>query len=149
MKTPRLLLLMVLVIVAGGLLTSGCAGSGDHMDLADPAILPDDVRSAPDSVQEAYLFAVAHPEDLSHQPCYCGCGPMGHESNLGCFVSDFGDDGSVVFDSHATGCGICVDIAQDTMRMTADGKTPLEIRQFIDDRYGKFGPPTPTPMPIG
>lgn len=149
MMKPRILLVMALAVVSTGLLTAGCSGGGHEIELADPAVLPDFVRSAPDSVQEAYLFAVAHPDDLSHQPCYCGCGPMGHESNLGCFVSEFSDDGSIIFDSHATGCGICVDIAQDTMRLTADGKTPLEIRQFIDARYGKFGPPTQTPMPTG
>jgi hypothetical protein len=109
MMKPRILLVMALAVVGTGLLTAGCSGGGHEIELADRGVLPDFVRSAPDSVQEAYLFAVAHPDDLSHQPCYCGCGPMGHESNLGCF----------------------------------------EIRQFIDARYGKFGPPTPTPMPTG
>jgi hypothetical protein len=148
-RIPKTALLMAFIIIAGGLTVSACGTGGEshEMNLADPSVLPDFVLTAPDSVQEAYLFAVAHPEDLSHQPCYCGCGTMGHESNLGCFISDMAEGGPITFDSHAIGCGICVDIAQDTMRLTADGKSPLEIREFIDGRYGRFGPPTPTPMP--
>ncbi len=143
MKIRTIALTAILLISALGL--SACGGDGHDGN----TMFPEFVLSAPDSVQEAYQFAVDHPGDLAHQPCYCGCGPMGHDSNLACFISDVGPDGTITFDSHATGCGICVDIAQDTMRMTADGKSPLEIREFIDARYGPFGPPTPTPMPTG
>jgi hypothetical protein len=144
-------LLGALLVVAGGLGISACAGSdGQAMDLGGVSVLPDFVQAAPDSMQEAYLFAASHPEDLSHQPCYCGCGQMKqHESNLSCFISDIAEDGAITFDSHAMGCGICIDTARDTMRMTADGRSPVEIRQFIDARYGSFGPATPTPMPTG
>ena len=140
------LLLLLLLLALSGAGLSACGGSHD-MSLADESMLPDFAQSAPTAVQEAYLFAIAHPDDLAHQPCYCGCGSMGHESNLHCFIEDVGQDGAITFDSHAMGCGICVDIAQDTMRMTADGKSPAEIRQFVDGRYGRFGPATPTPLP--
>lgn len=144
--TPRSVLILALLFVVSGMGLSACSSSHE-MDLADESMLPDFAQSAPSSVQEAYLFAIAHPEDLSHQPCYCGCGSMGHESNLDCFIKDVAADGTIAFDDHATGCGICVDIAQDTIRMTADGTSPAEIRQFIDGRYGRFGPATPTPVP--
>ncbi|MDF1597911.1 MAG: PCYCGC motif-containing (lipo)protein [Acidimicrobiia bacterium] len=144
--TRSISLIGALMIVASGLAVSACGESHD-MDLADQSMLPEFARSAPSTVQEAYLFAVAHPDDLSHQPCYCGCGSMGHTSNLDCFIADIAVDGTITFDTHATGCGICVDIAQDTMRMTRDGKAPAEIRQYVDGRYGKFGPATPTPLP--
>jgi len=139
-------LILALIIVVSAIGLSACNGSHD-MGLADESMLPEFVQSAPSAVQEAYLFAIAHPEDLSHQPCYCGCGSMGHESNLNCFIEDIAPGGTITFDTHAIGCGICVDIAQDTMRLTAEGKSPAEIRQFVDGRYGGFGPPTPTPLP--
>lgn len=54
-------------------------------------------------VQEAYRMAIANPEILEKYPCYCGCGKMGHQSNLDCFVHDVNPDGSIVFDDHALG----------------------------------------------
>ncbi len=139
--------ILALILLAGTAL-AGCGG-GHDMGMADESMLPEFAHSAPTAVQEAYLFAISHPEDLAHQPCYCGCGSMGHESNLGCFIEEIAQDATITFDTHAMGCGICVDIAQDTMRMTAEGKSPAEIRQFVDGRYARFGPPTPTPIPPG
>jgi hypothetical protein len=75
---------------------------------------------------------------------------MGHTSNLSCFVEDAGANAkNITFEQHAAGCGICVDIAQDVMRMTAEGKQASEIRQSIDATYGSFGPATDTPLPNG
>ncbi len=75
---------------------------------------------------------------------------MGHTSNLSCFVEDAGATATTItFEQHAAGCGICVDIAQDVMRMTAESKQPSEIRQSIDATYGSFGPATDTPLPNG
>jgi hypothetical protein len=83
---------------------------------------------------------------------------MGHKSNLGCFVEEEGLPApsangtnweTVAFDEHAAGCGICVDIAHDVMRLSTDGKTPREIRLMIDATYGSFGPATDTPLPNG
>ncbi len=65
--------------------------------------MPDYVQSAPPNVQEAYRFAIANPGALDHIPCYCGCGSMGHDNNLDCYVATFNSDGSVAqFESHAT-----------------------------------------------
>ena len=118
---------------------AGCGGS--------ESILPDYVQSSPQTVQEAYQFAVDHPDMLTHQPCYCGCGSMGHTNNLDCFISDISEIGEITFDGHASGCGICVDIAQDVMRLSKEGKSQLEIRQYIDTTYRPFGPSTDTLMP--
>ncbi len=147
MQSRRRSWLVVLLVVFGSSVGLSACSSSHDADMADTSMLPDFAQSAPSSVQEAYLFAIDHPEDLAHQPCYCGCGSMGHKSNLDCFISDVAENGTITFDDHAIGCGICVDIAQDTIRLTADGKSPVEIRQFVDGRYGKFGPPTPTPLP--
>ena len=120
---------------------TACSASPD-MDM------PDYVRNAPDRVQEAYLYAVSHPEDLASVPCYCGCGSMGHTSNLSCFVADASTDEVPVFDAHAAGCGICVDIAQDVMRLRAEGRSLPQVRDYIDATYSGFGPGTDTPLPV-
>ena len=76
--------------------------TGDEIELAPVSQLSDKVRAAPPLVQEAYRFAIANPEILSQLPCYCGCGNMGHESDLDCFVEEFNPDGTVaVFGYHA------------------------------------------------
>ena len=53
---------------------------------------------------------------------------------------DAGVDGKPVFDDHAMGCSLCVDIATDVMKMTDEGKSPADIRQQIVTTYSKFGP---------
>lgn len=104
--------------------------------------MPASVQQAPVRVQEAYQFAVANPAALANIPCYCGCGPMGHTSNYSCYVSGE-TDRELVFDEHALGCGICVDITQDVMRLQDQGKTADEIFAVVDSTYAQFGPPTP------
>jgi hypothetical protein len=111
------------------------------------AMLTDAIQAAPETVQQAYLFAVEHPDILAHQPCYCGCGAMGHASNLDCFVREVKPDGTIDYDSHALNCGICVDIAQDVMRLTDEGMSQSDIRAYIDNKYSPFGPSTDTPFP--
>jgi hypothetical protein len=89
--------------------------SFDHM--------PSQVQSAPVTVQEAYQFAAANPEVMKTIPCYCGCGSIGHTSNYSCYVSSVDDRGNIVFDNHALGCSICVEITQDVMRLLREGKS--------------------------
>ena len=140
---------VVPVLLGSLLFLSACASSAD-VKLASESDLPSFVASAAPRVREAYRFAIANPEALETVPCYCGCGNMGHTSNLSCFIQDPGTSWeTITFDNHATGCGICVDIAQDVMRMTAESKKPLEIRQSIDATYSSFVPATDTPSPNG
>ena len=103
--------------------------------------MPAEVRQAPATVREAYQFAVANPQVLEQVPCYCGCGSIGHKSNLACYIQERKPDGSVKFDDHALGCSLCVDIARDSMRMTGEGKSLEEIRAAIVSSYSQFGPP--------
>jgi len=102
--------------------------------------LPAEMRQAPASVREAYQFAGANPEILRSLPCYCGCGAMGHASNLDCYVSEIALTGEISYDTHALGCSICVDITQDTMRLLRQGTSLEEIRATIDSTYSAFGP---------
>ncbi len=108
--------------------------------------LPAEMQNAPTRVREAYQFAVANPDALKNVPCYCGCGAMGHTSNYSCYVKESKADGTIVFDAHALGCSLCVDITQDVMRSTRDGRAPPEIRASIISTYSQFGPPN-QPVP--
>lgn len=141
-------LAVVFVLLASSLLLTACGGSGkSDADTASAAILPDWARDVPPRVREAYEYAVANPEELAKYPCYCGCGNMGHTSNLSCYVQDIAPDGTITFDNHANGCGICVDITQDVMRLKAEGQSSPQVRAYIDAQYSPFGPGTDTPFP--
>lgn len=134
--------LLVASLIFTGL--SACSGqspaSGTAYLMAPMSAMPTEVRAAPASVQEAYRFAAANPEILQQIPCYCGCGAMGHTSNYDCYVSSIGADGKITYDNHALGCGICVDITQDVMRLLSQGKSVPEIRAYIDQTYSQYGP---------
>jgi hypothetical protein len=134
------------IIILAALLLTPLALASCSADAQEMA-MPDYVQNAPTRVKEAYKYSVSHPDDLAAVPCYCGCGDMGHTSNLSCFISDRSKEELPVFEPHASGCGICVDIAQDVMRLRAEGKPLSEVRTYIDATYSSFGPGTDTPLP--
>lgn len=125
---------------------AGC-GSQEPLATSSASALPAYVQSASVRVQQAYQFAVANSDVLAYQPCYCGCGAMGHTSNLDCYIRDVAGDGTITFNSHAAGCGICVDITQDVMRLLHEGRSQTEVRAYIDAQYSPFGPSTETLLP--
>ncbi len=132
---------LLIIVFAPSLLTAGCAANPAHeLKMAPMSTLPKEMQNAPTTVREAYQFAVANPDALKNVPCYCGCGGIGHTSNYSCYVKEAKADGIVVFDSHALGCSLCVDISQDVMRMTKDGRAPPEIHTAILSTYSKYGP---------
>ena len=102
--------------------------------------MPDEVKSAPTVVQQAYQFAAANPDVMNQIPCYCGCDDIGHTSNYSCYISGADENGRITYDSHALGCSICVDITQDTMRLLKQGKSVAEIKAFVDQTYSQYGP---------
>lgn len=140
--TKRLAIWLPALFIVAALSVACAAGAAQPaaVKLAPASALPREMQAAPAAVRTAYQFAVANPDALANVPCYCGCGAIGHKSNLACYVKEFGADGKPVFDDHALGCSICVDIATDVMMMTAEGKSPAAIRQQIVDVYSKFGP---------
>ncbi len=142
--TLRLLsLLFILVGVTG--LTTACGSqpaSDDHYHMASLEDMIAEVQNAPKRVQEAYQFAVANPEAAKAIPCYCGCAALGHTNSYACYVKEVDAAGTIVYDLHAIGCGICVDITQDQMRMMRDGKGLAEIKDYVDRAYAKYGPST-------
>lgn len=131
--------LSILVIL---LLSAGCSAGDPHagLEMAPMANMPAEVQAAPVTVQQAYQFAVANPDILEDIPCYCGCGAMGHTSNYACYVAGTDTEGEILYDNHALGCSICVDITLDTMRLLQEGKTLPDIRAFVDQTYSAFGP---------
>jgi len=135
----KLLVLMITGILLASLPACSTQQKADlHMMPLDK--LPAEVQSAPVTVQEAYRFASANPDIMKDIPCYCGCGNIGHTSNYSCYVSSTDGNGNITFDKHAFGCYICVDITQDVMRMSREGKSPQDARIYIDAAYSKYGP---------
>jgi hypothetical protein len=149
--SKKYLLALILLLVVVPVFSSGCssqnsAHAGAELALAPLSSMPREVQNAPATVREAYQFTVANPEVVTHLPCYCGCGPIGHESNYACYVSDVAPDGKITYDAHALGCSICVDITVDAMRLLKEGKDLPFIRAYVDDTYSMYGP---TNMPEG
>jgi hypothetical protein len=100
MRRPKLLVAFLSLLVSLSLISAGCTGASgpqasNDLKLAPLAEMPAEVQAAPMSVQEAYRFVAANPQVLTHIPCYCGCGAMGHTSNYACYVSGKNDDGSL------------------------------------------------------
>jgi len=134
------LLIFIIISISGTISSCSTSDSELHaLEMAPISDLPADLREAAISVSNSYRFALANQHVLEQVPCYCGCGTIGHNSVYACFVKDSLPDGEVVFDYHASGCGICVDITLDAMRLTRQGKSPSQIKLIIDDTYAKFG----------
>ena len=145
MRRPKLQVAFISIALAIVLFSAGCTSSSSHqtadpLHLAPMTDMPAEVQAAAVSVQEAYRFAAANPQVLTHIPCYCGCGSIGHTSNYACYVSGKNEDGSLAFDEHAMGCSICVDITQDSMRLLKEGKSTADIRAYVDQTYSQYGP---------
>jgi hypothetical protein len=111
--------------------------------------LPSFLNTASSTIREAYQYAMANPHELEKYPCYCGCGGMGHTSNLGCYIDEIYADGTFAFDTHAVGCGICIVITRDVMQLREAGWSSPDIRTYVDEKYSIYGPPTNTPLPLG
>lgn len=125
-------------------------GSGDlHEETAGADQLPSFLQGTDARVAQIYQLAAQHSDMIQHMPCYCGCGQSaGHRSNRDCFIKEIKKDGKIVWDSHAVTCYNCQQIALESIALKKKGKSLLEIRHFIDNKYKDgFAEPTPTPMP--
>jgi hypothetical protein len=111
------------------------------------AARPHYVQTADARTQEAYAYAIARPDVVDWMPCYCGCVAMDHRNNTDCYIKPRTEGAQVVFDEHASYCGICVDITLKAKAMTAEGRSLLEIRLAVDGEYGSIAPGTVTAMP--
>lgn len=143
-KSRKRWFLLVTAIIPLAVLLAACS-SAQAASIKEPTqeLPPIDVQAeilnAPANVQEAYQFALTNPDALKNVPCYCGCGAVDHTSNYSCYVKEVKPSGEVVYDPHALYCYLCVQINEDTQKMTKEGKTPAEIRAAIDSTYSQYG----------
>ena len=102
---PNLLIALttLLLVLAIGACNSSTAPAQEELSMAPESALPDFVHDAAPQVKEAYRFAIANPDVLSAFPCYCGCGSMGHQNNLQCYIKEVRADGTIEFENHAFG----------------------------------------------
>lgn len=124
-----------------------------HMPTADEVTAtwearPEYVRALPGDWQSAYAYALARPDVLQWLPCYCGCGGMGHRSNLDCFFQRREVKGTYQYEEHASYCDICIKTANMADAMLREGKTMTEIRAAVDSTFGGGAAPgTDTALP--
>jgi len=137
MTTNKIIIAFLIALLLASSL-SACA-SRNTMPMMSLEQMPMEVQYAPVSVQQAYQFAAANPDVMKGVPCYCGCENIGHASNYDCYVSGVDSQGNIAFDDHALGCSICVDITQDAIRLSNDGKTVTQIKEYVDGTYSKYG----------
>jgi hypothetical protein len=111
--------------------------------------LPSFLENKDQKIKQIYKIVAHNADLLKYIPCFCGCGEsVGHTSNLDCFISQIKSNGAVVWNSHAINCNNCLEIAFEAAKLKQDGKTPLEIRKYIDNKYkDSYTKPTKTPMP--
>ena len=126
--------------------------AGHAMPTADEAaaawdVRPDYVRTADARTQEAYAFAIARPDVADWMPCYCGCVAMDHRNNTDCYLKPRAEAMPVVFDEHASYCGVCVDITLLSRALIGEGRSLPEIRAAVDAQFGSIAPGTDTPLP--
>lgn len=100
-------------------------------------------------VRATYEFAARHPEVMKFVPCFCGCERGGHQDNHDCFVASRGTDNRVTaWDTHAIGCEVCLDVANQALQMHNSGASVSAIRESVEKKYAAlYEGHTPTPMP--
>ncbi|QSF42190.1 PCYCGC domain-containing protein (plasmid) [Priestia megaterium] len=124
--------------------------SGDiREETTSNGVLPEFLKDKSEDMQVIYADAAQNKELLENIPCYCGCGESaGHKNNYDCFIYKNKEDGKVVWDDHGTKCGVCLEIAAQSVSDLKSGKSIKQIRQSIDEKYKSgYAKPTPTPTP--
>ena len=130
MKNARLTILTtvfaVILLGISGLIWTGCNRSLDST--SSPVASIQAAQELQQSIATTMAVQDRHTDELLAISGVVGTG------------TSLGADGKPVFDDHALGCSICVDIATDVMQMTGEGRSPTDIRQQIVATYSKFGP---------
>ncbi|MBM7604281.1 bacterioferritin-associated ferredoxin [Metabacillus crassostreae] len=161
-KKKVIVVFTAVAIVSGCSNTSGSNDTNEHTDHAEHQdhvindireettgidILPTFLNDKPENMQVIYQAASQHKDLLEKIPCYCGCGESAnHKSSYDCFVFENKEDGNIIWDDHGTKCGVCLEIAAQSIVDFQEGKSVKDIRSKIDEMY-KEGYSTPTPTP--
>ena len=90
-----------------------------------------------DNTQASYASVDSLEEILKGLKCYCGCmdeeGKL-HDSLYRCFIAERNEDG-VKWTDHGAQCGTCLAELEDAKRLNEEGKSFVEIKEFIDNKY--------------
>ncbi|PGN03224.1 PCYCGC motif-containing (lipo)protein [Priestia megaterium] len=129
------------------IVSTACSSSNTSEETASNEVLPEFLKDKPEEVQTIYANAAQNQELLENIPYYCGCGEStGDKNNYDCFIHENKRDGKVVWDDHGTKCGVCLEIAAQSVPDLEPGKSIKQIRQSIDEKYKSgYAKPTPTP----
>lgn len=112
-------------------------------------VWPSFITQAGGDIQGLYAFQVVNGGIMRYMPCFCGCPPEdGHQNNRDCYIKRVNSDGSVVFDSMAPTCEICLGVTRAVIELQAEGMPSRAIRAVIDSAYAsRIELATPTPYP--
>jgi hypothetical protein len=138
-------LVVVIALIAGGAFLWVTARGGDPASESVAAQAGGELPAfahTSSATLAGYQAAVANEDLFTKMPCYCGCGmhATAHHNLKECFIKPDG-----TYESHASGCRTCVDIAADVMTLKGQGLSAKDIRQNVDAKYSKYGPSTDTP----
>lgn len=126
------------------------AGAPDDLMPADAsaawASRPAFTRVDPQT-EEAYAYALYHPQVIEWMPCYCGCVAMDHRSNLDCYLKRPVAGSPTTFEEHASYCNLCVKTTLLAKQLISEGKSLRDIRAAVDQTFGGSAPGTPTQLP--
>jgi hypothetical protein len=126
----------VAVVAAGAGIATALVVGTRHMGAASPrlsAMPPMDMSTVPANIAANYEFVAQHVALYAQVPCYCGCrSSLGHRGLQDCFVKA---DGSG-WESHASGCGVCILESELVRTMEAKGRSPTQIRDAVIARFG-------------
>jgi hypothetical protein len=136
------LAIAALLVVAAGIVgvTIGMRGGTHWMMSDDGPVRATTVAAAsgfqlsmvPMPMQQHYQLARANPDVYAQVPCFCGCQDMlGHRNLEDCFVTPDGG-----WESHASGCSICIQESQMLMRMMDRG---MGAGMMADRVIAEFG----------
>lgn len=131
-----------LLIVAGGVTGVWMGARGTHpmmwggpgpgLERVAPGVFTLD--GMPADMAAHYEHARTNADVYAQVPCFCGCQEMlGHRNLEDCFVTPDG-----AWESHASGCQVCIDESRMLMRMMGRGMGPEMMRGRI---VGEFGGP--------
>jgi len=127
----RRIAVLALLVLAAAAVT--LASRDDPLTVAAPGIVAEE--DLPEAVAVHYRAAETHADVFAAVPCFCGCErELAHRSLSDCFVRPDGR-----WESHGSGCGVCLGEAARVGELVAAGVPTAEIRRTVvaewDDPY--------------